>query len=58
MNHTTRRYPRSLSDAYPCERYGAVQGPYRRLTLFRRAGRLLGVLSLFAFIGALIGAGF
>lgn len=27
---TTRRFPRSLAEAFPDERYPAVRGPYRR----------------------------
>jgi len=27
---TTRRYPRSLAEAFPNERFAAVEGPYRR----------------------------
>lgn len=28
-DNNTRRFPRSLSEAYPCERAAAVEGPYR-----------------------------
>jgi len=34
MNNTTRRHPRTLAEAFPCERYGTVFGPYTR-TLIR-----------------------
>lgn len=30
MNHTTRKFPRSIAEAFPADRYGSVQGPYKR----------------------------
>ena len=33
---TTRRYPRSLSEAFPCERAYAGFGPYRREGMLSR----------------------
>lgn len=53
------RYARSTREAFPCERFPAVFGPYRRRSGFiAQALRTAAVLGLFAFIGALIGAGF
>jgi hypothetical protein len=53
------RFPRSLADAFPSERFVALHGPYRRESGFiRQAIGTACVLGLFAFIGALIGAGF
>ena len=54
-NHTTRRYPRTLADAYPCERHVAMSGPYFRDSFFRRLARLIVLLACFAIIGAVIG---
>ena len=28
-DNNTRRYPRTLAEAYPCERAAAIEGPYR-----------------------------
>lgn len=58
MNTTTRRYPRTLADAYPCERHVALTGPYSRPTFLRQAARVFAWLAAFAFIGALIGVSF
>lgn len=58
MNTTTRRFPRSLAEAYPCERFPATEGPYRRNTFARQAMRVAAWLGAFAFVGALIGASF
>ncbi|MBP7668766.1 MAG: hypothetical protein KA774_18115 [Burkholderiaceae bacterium] len=55
MNTTTRRFPRTLADAYPCERHVALTGPYSRPTFIRQACRVALWLGAFAFIGALIG---
>ena len=53
------RFPRTLADAFPCERFPAVFGPYRRESGFiRQAIGTAAVLGLFAIIGALAGAGF
>ncbi len=53
------RFPRTLADAFPSERFPACFGPYRRQYGFiGQALRTVCVLGLFAFIGALIGAGF
>lgn len=54
MNTTTRRYPRTLADAYPCERHVALTGPYRRDTFARQLLRAVVCLGSFALIGALI----
>lgn len=58
MNTTTRRFPRSTREAFPCERFPATEGPYRRQTFARQAARVAVWLGAFAFVGALIGAGF
>lgn len=58
MNTTTRRYPRTLADAYPCERHVALTGPYRRDTFTRQLLRAAVCLGSFIAIGALIGASF
>lgn len=58
MNTTTRRFPRSLSDAYACERHVALTGPYRRDTFTRQLLRAVVCLGSFIAIGALIGASF
>lgn len=51
------RFYRSTAEAFPCERFPAVFGPYRRESSFlRQALAAVCVLGLFAFIGALIGA--
>lgn len=42
--NTTRRFPRSLSDAFPSARAGSVQGPYRRPMAERIASVLLAVV--------------
>ena len=53
------RYARSTREAFPCERFPACFGPYRRESGFiRQAIGTVCVLGLFCFIGALIGAGF
>jgi hypothetical protein len=53
------RFPRTLADAFPSERFCAMRGPYRRESGFlRQAIGTVCVLGLFAIIGALIGAGF
>ena len=53
------RFPRTLADAFPSERFVAMRGPYRRESGFiRQALGAVCVLGLFCFIGALIGAGF
>lgn len=52
------RYARSTREAFPCERFPALFGPYRRDTFISQLLRTAAVLGLFAFIGALIGAGF
>ena len=57
MNHTTRRFPRSLAEAYPCERHVALTGPYRRPTFIRQAARVAAWLALFATVGALMALG-
>lgn len=51
------RYHRSTREAFPCERFPAVFGPYRRPGHNRLICWLL-VLACFAWIGALIGAAF
>lgn len=56
MNQTTRRYPRSLADAFACERHVALSGPYRRDTFTRQLLRAAVCLGSFIAIGALIGA--
>ena len=56
-NNTTRRYPRSLSDAFACERHVALTGPYRRPTFIRQAARVAAWLALFATVGALMALG-
>ena len=49
---TTRKYPRSLADAFPDERYPAIEG-YRREPLGHRVlNRLMAVLFV-VLIGAL-----
>jgi len=53
-NTTTRRHPRSLAEAFPCERFPATFGPYRRNTFARQLARVSVWLGAFAFIGALI----
>ena len=58
MNTTTRRFPRSLSDAYACERHVALTGPYRRDTFTRQLARVCVWLAAFATVGALIGVSF
>ena len=58
MTQTIRRYPRTLADAYPCERHVALTGPYRRDTFTRQLLRAIACLGSFIFIGALIGAAF
>lgn len=58
MNHTTRRHPRTLAEAYPCERFPATEGPYRRNTFTRQLARVALWLAAFAAVGALIGASF
>lgn len=57
MNHTTRRFPRSLAEAYPCERHVALTGPYSRPTFLRQAARVAAWLAAFATIGALMALG-
>lgn len=54
MNNTTRRFPRTLADAYPCERHVALTGPYSRPTFARQLARVSAWLGAFAFIGVLI----
>lgn len=58
VNHTTRRYPRTLADAYPCERHVALTGPYSRPTFIRQAACVVVWLGAFAIVGAMIGASF
>lgn len=52
------RFHRSTREAFPVERFPAVFGPYRRQSVARPFIGLLLTLALFAFIGALVGAGF
>jgi len=53
------RFARSLSEAFPDERYCAIRGPYKRRSgAIRQAIGTVCVLGLFCLIGALIGAGF
>ena len=50
------RFPRSLSEAFPGERFNAAFGPYRRPTsALREVLKAAALLALFAFIGILIG---
>ena len=30
MNTTVRRFPRTMTEAFASDRYGCVQGPYKR----------------------------
>lgn len=50
------RFYRSTREAFPCERFPATFGPYRRPSFIRQAARVALWLGAFAFIGALIGA--
>ncbi len=53
------RFPRTLADAFPSERFVAMHGPYKRRSgALRQAIGTVCVLGLFCFIGALMGAGF
>lgn len=48
------RFYRSTAEAFPCERFPAVFGPYRRDTFTRQLLRAVVCLGSFALIGALI----
>lgn len=48
------RYFRSTREAFPCERFPATFGPYRRNTVGRQLARVSGWLGAFALLGALI----
>lgn len=52
------RYYRCTREAFPCERFPATFGPYRRPSFIRQAARVVVWLGAFAFIGALIGVSF
>ena len=59
VNITTRRYPRSMSDAFPCERYSACTR-YRAPLLHRAwhtVAQLLFVVVVFGGLGALLAWG-
>jgi hypothetical protein len=51
---TTRRFPRSLSDAFPAARAGSVQGPYRRPAAERIANVLMALALGAGGAGALV----
>lgn len=48
------RFYRSTREAFPCERFPATEGPYRRNTFARQLVRVSVWLCAFAFIGAVI----
>lgn len=48
------RFYRSTAEAFPCERFPAVFGPYRRDTFTRQLLRAVVCLGSFALIGVLI----
>ena len=52
------RYYRSTREAFPCERFPATFGPYRRDTFTRQLLRAVACLGCFALIGAIVGASF
>lgn len=54
----TSRFHRTTREAFPVERFPAVFGPYRRPSFTRQAVRVAAWLAAFAFVGALMGAGF
>jgi len=54
----TSRFYRSTREAFPCERFPATFGPYRRPTFVRQALRVALWLAAFALMGAAIGASF
>lgn len=49
------RYYRSTREAFPCERFPATFGPYRRDTFTRQLARVCVWLAAFATVVALIG---
>lgn len=51
------RFYRSTRETFPCERFPATFGPYRRPSFVRHAVALVAVLALFATIGALMAQG-
>ena len=51
------RFYRSTREAFPCERFPATFGPYRRNSFVRQAARVSAWLALFAIIGALMAQG-
>jgi hypothetical protein len=48
------RFYRSTREAFPCERYPALFGPYRRDTFTRRIARGLAWFVSFAAIGLIL----
>lgn len=52
------RYYRSTREAFPCERFPALSGPYRRDTFTRQLLRAALCLGSFIVIGAIVGASF
>ena len=48
------RYYRSTREAFPCERFPATFGPYRRNTFARQLARVSAWLGAFALMGVLI----
>jgi hypothetical protein len=52
------RYYRSTREAFPCERFPATFGPYRRDSFTRQLLRAAVCLGSFIAIGALVGAAF
>ena len=52
------RYYRSTREAFPCERFPALSGPYRRDTFTRQLLRAAVCLGCFVLIGAIVGASF
>jgi len=53
-NWTQLRFPRSTREAFPCERFPATFGPYRRNTFARQLARVSVWLGAFALMGVLI----
>ncbi len=50
-----KRFPRTLAEAFPSERYAAIQGPYKRTaSALIEAVQTVAILAAFAGLGVLI----
>lgn len=50
-----QRFPRTLSEAFPSERFGSVEGPYRKpASALIELAQTVAILALFAVLGVLM----